>query len=143
MSSSFNLKLSLQTFLLFVKSINLDLMMLSVSLFVISHSYTFLSSLFASDCKCDMSLDSKLRKVSSANRVTENLVALGRSLINIRKSRGPKTEPWGTPISIKSTFILIVIIHTSAAYNKNNNTEENKKNDTRDRDHSRHHLDKI
>lgn len=34
---------------------------------------------------------------SSANKLIEDETLAGRSFINIRKSRGPNTEPWGTP----------------------------------------------
>ena len=36
--------------------------------------------------------------VSSANILTlPDEQQIGRSLINMRKSSGPRTEPWGTP----------------------------------------------
>jgi len=40
--------------------------------------------------------------VSSANKIGTDLsfTNLGKSLINMRKSKGPRTEPWGTPCSI-------------------------------------------
>ena len=34
---------------------------------------------------------------SSAKRQTDDLILSGRSLINIKKRMGPKTDPWGTP----------------------------------------------
>ena len=34
---------------------------------------------------------------SSANRRTDDLILSGRSLINIKKRTGPKTDPCGTP----------------------------------------------
>ena len=34
---------------------------------------------------------------SSAKRRTDDLILPGRSLINIKKRTGPKTDPWGTP----------------------------------------------
>ena len=33
----------------------------------------------------------------SAKRRTDDLILSGRSLINIKKRTGPKTDPWGTP----------------------------------------------
>ena len=51
------------------------------------------------------------RFVSSANRCTSPfLIALWRSLINIKNSKGPKTDPWGTPWIIKcgSEFVLFI-----------------------------------
>ena len=42
------------------------------------------------------------RFVWSANRCTSLfLIALWRSLINIKNSKGPKTDPWGTPWVIR------------------------------------------
>ena len=39
------------------------------------------------------------RAVSSANiRLFASVAALGRSLIYKRKSKGPRVEPWGTPV---------------------------------------------
>ena len=32
------------------------------------------------------------------------LLTVGRSLIYIKNSRGPRTEPWGTPVVIGSFF---------------------------------------
>ena len=46
-----------------------------------------------------------MRAVSSANWLQVVLVfvqALGRSMVKIRKSRGPSTEPWGTPAGMGS-----------------------------------------
>ena len=43
--------------------------------------------------------------VSSANwlHVVSSLMhALGKSMVYVRKSRGPRTEPWGTPAGIPS-----------------------------------------
>jgi len=40
--------------------------------------------------------------VSSANKIGTDLsfTNLGKSFINMRKSKGPKTESWGTPCSV-------------------------------------------
>ena len=44
--------------------------------------------------------------LSSANRNVNNWEQLGRSLMYRRKRRGPKTEPWGTPIEIFKRELL-------------------------------------
>ena len=43
--------------------------------------------------------------VSSANKVGKHMwfIEPGRSLIYIRKIRGPSIDPWGTPLIIKVT----------------------------------------
>ena len=45
--------------------------------------------------------------MSSANKSVKNSVALGRSLMKIKNSKGPRTEPCGTPqiIVFLSDFI--------------------------------------
>lgn len=43
--------------------------------------------------------------VSSAKRlhfVCGTVHAMGRSIVYVRKSRGPRTEPWGTPAGMVS-----------------------------------------
>lgn len=42
-------------------------------------------------------LIAKYTAVSSATRRTWDVIELGRSFIYMRKSKGPSTEPWGTP----------------------------------------------
>ena len=54
------------------------------------------------------------RFVLSANRCTSLfLIALWRSLINIKNSKGPKTDPWGTPWVIRcgSEFVLFIDVN--------------------------------
>ena len=34
---------------------------------------------------------------SSAKNLIDDLISFGRSFMYIRKSIGPKTDPWGTP----------------------------------------------
>ena len=48
--------------------------------------------------------------VSSANKIGMDLsfINLGRSFINTRKSRGPKTEPCGTPwLTLDHVYVII------------------------------------
>ena len=76
--------------------------MLRVSLLLDNHWATFSNSILTSDCNIWRFWFWAQRKVSSANNFTYREVASGRSLIKIRKSRGPKMEPWGTPNKISS-----------------------------------------
>ena len=47
-------------------------------------------------------LNLQVRVLSSANKVNlKNSEQLGKSLMNIRKSKGPRMDPWGTPLSIR------------------------------------------
>jgi len=50
--------------------------------------------------------------VSSANKIGTDLsfMNLGRSFINTRESRGPKTEPCGTPCSTLDHIDIIICL---------------------------------
>ena len=69
--------------------------MLSVSLFATSHLETFFNSLFTFFSSLPKLLDSNLREVSSANKVTPKLQELGKSFINIRNREWPKDRSLG------------------------------------------------
>ena len=63
-------------------------------LYVATRSETLLTTLFI------FLIESLMfnRQVSSAKwKVSEFFIAILRSLIKIKKSKGPKTEHWGTP----------------------------------------------
>ena len=49
--------------------------------------------------------------VSSANKIGTHLsvINLGKSFMNKRKSKGPKTEPWGTPCSFLAQDDVIIV----------------------------------
>ena len=49
--------------------------------------------------------------VSSANKIGRDLSVknFGKSFMYKRKSRGPKTEPWGTPCSVLAQDDVIVV----------------------------------
>jgi len=49
--------------------------------------------------------------VSSANKIGIDLsfINLGKSFINKRKSRGPKTEPCGTPCSTLDQGVVVLV----------------------------------
>jgi len=53
--------------------------------------------------------DSKML-VSSANKTGTDLslTNLGKSFINMKKSKGPKNEPWGTPCSILAQVDVVI-----------------------------------
>jgi hypothetical protein len=53
--------------------------------------------------------DNKLL-VSSANRIGTDLslINIGKSFINMRKSKGPKTEPWETPCSLSAHADVVI-----------------------------------
>ena len=51
-----------------------------------------------------------MRAVSSANWLQVVLAfvqAWGKSMVEIRKSRGPSTEPWGTPAGMGSQYDVV------------------------------------
>ena len=82
----------------------LDFLMLRVtSLLESNHSATLLSSEFTSDSNKTILEFCAHRNVSSAKSLIYRDVASGRSLINNKNKRGPKIEPWGTPISISKS----------------------------------------
>jgi hypothetical protein len=49
--------------------------------------------------------------VPSANEIGTDLsfTDLGKSFIKIRTSKGPKTEPWGTPCVILAQFDVVIL----------------------------------
>ena len=79
------------------KIINFVFFTLSVSLFDLNHSWAFSSSELAFPFKISISEWDIWKVVSSANRRVRKSVAFGRSFMKIRNSRGPRTEPLGTP----------------------------------------------
>jgi len=50
--------------------------------------------------------------VSSANSLVKKDVANGKSFLNMRNSRVPRTLPWGTPHTTVSSLEKIPFIHT-------------------------------
>jgi len=50
--------------------------------------------------------------VPSANKIGTDLsfTNLGKSFINTRKSKGLKTEPWGTPCSILAQVDVVILL---------------------------------
>ena len=74
--------------------------MLRVNLFDENQFEAFRSSVFDFKNSSFILLSEIWNVVSSAKRIEKKFVAAGRSFINNKKRRGPKTDPWGTPHSI-------------------------------------------
>ena len=70
------------------------------NLFALNHSPSFWNSRLTFSNNCGKLDPLSTAVVSSANKKGSISVALGRSLIYSRNRIGPRTEPWGTPISI-------------------------------------------
>ena len=76
----------------------LVLTILSASRLDFIHSATALSSWFSLSLRSIKFLHAQYILVSSANRwKVSDSEALGESLIDNKNSRGPRTDPWGTP----------------------------------------------
>ena len=95
---------------------NLDFFVLSVSLFAVSQSHTFLSSLLTVASRDWRLLSAKSMFVSSANREKLNFEEeFGISFIYIKKSREPNTEPCGTTqgvVALADTVISTSVVCT-------------------------------
>jgi len=84
---------------------------LRVSLLALNQSDILTSSVFAVEYSTSKLFEDNCRVVSSANRILNIILeAFGRSLIRIRKSRGPKTDPCGTPVRMSSRVDLTPFI---------------------------------
>ena len=62
-----------------------------------SHRSILKSLLLTLFCKQFKFLSDRVKKASSAKRIVLNELAVGRSFIYLKNSKGPKDEPWGTP----------------------------------------------
>ena len=71
--------------------------MFRVKLFALNQLCAFSSSVFALKYKSSRFEPDSWSVVSSAKSKVKKSIAVGRSLIKIRKSRGPRTDPWETP----------------------------------------------
>ena len=70
----------------------------NVSFLAASQTVNFASSVLRIPITSSICLPSMKTLVSSANRIENNLSdTLGRSLMQIKKNSGPKTDPCGTP----------------------------------------------
>ena len=94
------------------KIMYLVLLELMWSLFAANHILTLCSVSFALDRSSSVLFDVKNIVVSSAKERICSCVEYWMSLIHIRKRRGPRTEPWGTPWSILWEMDLCLLIST-------------------------------
>ena len=60
-----------------------------------SHRFNLKSLSLTLFCKEFKFLSDRVKKASSAKRMVSNELAVRRSFIYIRNSKGPKDEPWG------------------------------------------------
>ena len=80
------------------KIMKFDFFIFNVSLLTASQTVNFASSVLRIPITSLIFLPSMKTLVSSANRIENNLSdTLGRSLMQIKKNSGPKTDPCGTP----------------------------------------------
>ena len=80
------------------KIMKFDFLIFNVSLLAASQTVNFASSVLRIPITSSILLPSMKSLVSSANRIENNLSdTLGRSLMQIKKNSGPKTDPCGTP----------------------------------------------
>ena len=86
-----------------------------VSLLVINHSCSFLSSLFIIVSIKSKSSASTYMFVLSANKMMQSnrFETFRKSFIYSRNSNGPRTDPWGTPHDISSVFEFILLKDTN------------------------------
>ena len=61
------------------------------------HSYSLFRSSFKEFVHTFFSYITAFKDTSSAKSLGLQIKLSGRSLINIKNGRGPRTEPWGTP----------------------------------------------
>ena len=90
-----------------------DLEELRVSLLADNHIANLASSAFNIWVISTRSFPSRKTLVSSANKIANNVSeTFGRSLMQSKKNRGPRTELWGTPHVIGFCFELLLLIET-------------------------------
>ena len=70
------------------------------SLFAVNHAFTSFNSSFILLCRSGSVLALNIRLVSSANKIIGVVIVCVKSLMYIRKSKGPSTDPCGTPVFI-------------------------------------------
>ena len=85
-------------FLLDLKIVKVDLSVFKVILLEVNHSLRAVIIILPVEIRSPMFLQWKNTFVSSAKILKlPSGLQLGRSLMKMRKKRGPSTEPWGTP----------------------------------------------
>ena len=78
-----------------------------------SHLLDYLAKLFRSSCKLSSSASVLITfqiLTSSANILILFLIQSGRSLTKSKKSRGPSTEPWGTPGFVLGPMLFLLLV---------------------------------
>ena len=92
----------------------LDFSTFNESLLVLTHSLTSITALLALSSSTLMFLLERKRFESSANKwKSHNVEQFSKSFMYVRKSRGPRTEPWGTPQRIDWKSELVSAIETN------------------------------
>ena len=94
-----------------VKLINWVLVKCKESEFCLNQSFKILNTVLILLLKSVGSeMDNKML-VSSVNKIGTDLsfTNLGKSFINMRKSKGHKTEPWVTPCSILAHVVFVIL----------------------------------
>ena len=98
---------------LFLNTIYFVLETFSDKRFAWNHFGAFFSSVFASSIRLAMSGNDFKKLVSSAKRLVKKMLHRGKSFIQSRNSRGPRTAlPWGTPHVIIFSVEKAPFIHT-------------------------------
>ena len=95
------------TFLLDLKRVNDDLSAFRVNLFAVNQFVSWVIIAFPVEITSPIEFVWKKIVVSSAKSLTLPLVhPLGKSFMNNRKNRGPRTDPCGTPHDMGRVFDL-------------------------------------
>ena len=72
-----------------------------------AHLFIFFRSSFKFFADKVISWTTENREVSSANSLGFEIKLSERSLINIKKKRGPRIDPWGTPTLTLALILLL------------------------------------
>ena len=102
-------------FLRYEKLINLHLLILILSLFTLIQCKTYLRVVLRrfEIWSGDVFSNLKFKVLSSSNSVKlKTFEHLGKSLINMRNSNGPRMDPWGTPFSIWWWLAFMAFMYT-------------------------------
>lgn len=101
------------------KIIKLVLRILSANLLDFIHSATAYSSWFNLSSRSLGFLQERYMLVSSANKWKKsNFEAIGKSLIYNKDSKGPRTDPWGTPEVTDRESELWPLTHTNSSLDR-------------------------
>jgi len=104
--------ISIWLLFLVVKLVNWVLVKFKESKFCLNQLFKILNTVSISLLKSvGFEWDNKML-VSSANKTGTDLsfTNLGKLFINMRKSKGPKTKPWGTLCSISAQVDVVILL---------------------------------